>query len=66
LAVIGISPEVYAERGLSFHSWRHFLNTRLLAKNVSRSKVQAVTGPLTEKMTDLYTHFKPDEFAEVD
>jgi integrase len=65
LNTIGISPEEYTERGLSFHSWRHFLNTRLLAKNISGSKVRAVTGHLSEEITGWYTHFKPDEFTEV-
>jgi integrase len=65
LESVGISREEYERRGLSFHSWRHFLNTRLLAENVARSKVQAVTGHVNDAMTDWYTHFKPEEFAEV-
>jgi integrase len=46
---IGISHEEKRRRNLSFHSWRHFLNTMLLTFNISESKVQKVTGHLTKK-----------------
>ena len=62
---IGISYEEKRERNLTFHSWRHFLNTLLRMSNVADSKVQAVTGHLTKEMTDHYTHFDTRQFAEV-
>jgi integrase len=52
-------------RNLSFHSWRHFFNTMLRMSDVADSKVQLVTGHLTLKMTDHYTHFDTRQFTEV-
>ena len=52
-------------RNLSFHAWRHFLNTLLLTSNVGLSKVQKVTGHKSLKMTDHYTHFDTKQFTEV-
>ena len=52
-------------RNLSFHAWRHFLNTLLLTSNVGLSKVQKVTGHKTLKMTEHYTHFDTTQFKEV-
>jgi len=65
LGKIGISHEEKLKRNLSFHSWRHFLNTLLLTSNVGLSKVQKVTGHKSLKMTDHYTHFDTKQFTEV-
>jgi len=65
LKKIGISYEEKLKRNLSFHSWRHFLNTLLLTSNVGLSKVQKVTGHKSLKMTDHYTHFDTTQFTEV-
>jgi len=65
LKTIGISHEEKLKRNLSFHSWRHFLNTLLLTSNVGLSKVQKVTGHKSLKMTDHYTHFDTKQFTEV-
>ena len=62
---IGISYEEKLKRNLSFHAWRHFLNTLLLTSNVGLSKVQKVTGHKSLKMTDHYTHFDTTQFTEV-
>ena len=62
---IGISHEEKLKRNLSFHAWRHFLNTLLRMSNVTDSKVQKVTGHLTMKMTEHYTHFDTRQFTEV-
>jgi len=62
---IGISYEEKLRRNLSFHAWRHFLNTLLLTSNVGLSKVQKVTGHKSLKMTDHYTHFDTRQFTEV-
>jgi integrase len=62
---IGISYEEKLKRNLSFHAWRHFLNTLLLTSNVGLSKVQKVTGHKTLKMTEHYTHFDTTQFTEV-
>ena len=65
LEKIGIGYEEKRKRNLSFHSWRHFLNTLLLTSNVGLSKVQKVTGHKSLKMTDHYTHFDTKQFTEV-
>jgi len=65
LKKIGISHEEKLKRNLSFHAWRHFLNTVLLTSNVGLSKVQKVTGHKSLKMTDHYTHFDTKQFTEV-
>jgi len=62
---IGISYEEKLKRNLSFHAWRHFLNTLLLTSNVGLSKVQKVTGHKSLKMTEHYTHFDTKQFTEV-
>jgi len=62
---IGINYEEKLKRNLSFHAWRHFLNTLLLTSNVSIKKVQNVTGHKSLKMTDRYTHFDNTQFTEV-
>lgn len=55
------------EKGLVFHSFRHFYNTYLLSKNVPREKVDAVIGHSKGKgsMSELYTHWKPEMMPEV-
>jgi integrase len=65
LEKIGITDEERRRRGLSMHGWRHFLNTTLLMDNVSDSKVMSVTGHLTKKMKERYTHFDTTKFSEV-
>jgi len=65
LKKIGISYEEKLKRNLSFHAWRHFLNTLLLTSNVGLSKVQKVTGHKSLKMTEHYTHFDTKQFSEV-
>lgn len=55
------------ERGLCFHSWRHFYNTYLLAENITPVKVAAVMGHSTgvSSVQDVYTNFKIEQFKEV-
>ena len=65
LKKIGINHEERKKRNLTFHAWRHFLNTYLRMHNVSDAKVQSVTGHKTKKMTDRYTHFDTRQFTEV-
>jgi integrase len=62
---IGISNEEKRERNLTFHAWRHFLNTLLRMSNIADSKVQKVTGHRTMKMTEHYTHFDTRQFSEI-
>jgi integrase len=65
LTRIGISRGEIARRGLSFHSWRHFLNTELQVMDVPLVKVQSVTGHKSDRMRELYSHFDAKEFTEV-
>ena len=65
LVKIGISEAEQKRRILGFHSWRHFFNTTLRMANVADSKVMAVTGHSSIKMTEHYTHFKNTEFTDV-
>jgi integrase len=65
LRKIGIDEEQGAKRNLTFHAWRHFLNTLLRTNNIADSKVQSVTGHKTKKMMDHYTHFDTRQFTEV-
>jgi integrase len=65
LCAIEISQTEQKRRNLTFHSWRHFFNTMLLNANVTDTKVMAVTGHVTEKMKEHYTHFDTAGFVEV-
>jgi len=62
---IGIDRKEKLRRNLSFHCWRHFLNTLLRMSNVVDSKVQKVTGHRSQRMTEHYTHFDTRQFTEV-
>jgi integrase len=65
MAAIKIDEKERQRRNLSFHSWRHFFNTTLLMANVTDTKVMAITGHVTEKMKENYTHFDSAGFTEV-
>jgi integrase len=65
LAKIGISDEERRKRKLSMRGWRHFLNTTPLMANVPESKVMSVTGHVSKKMKERYTHFDTTKFSEV-
>jgi integrase len=62
LGNIGISADEIAERHLHLHGWRHFFNTELLKGGLTIPQAQAVTGHKTERMTEWYLHFDPNEF----
>jgi integrase len=65
LLKIGLSPGDISSRGLCLHAWRHFCNTELLKAGVSVVKVQSMTGHKSDRMTEWYTHFDPNEFNEI-
>lgn len=60
-------PEEMKNKGLVFHSFRHFYNTYLLSENVPREKVDAVIGHSSGKgsMSELYTHWSQEMMPEV-
>ena len=59
LQKIGVSKTEIKQRGLTFHSWRHFLNTELQRQGLTVSQVQSVTGHKSERMTEWYNHPDP-------
>ncbi|MDR2741458.1 MAG: tyrosine-type recombinase/integrase, partial [Treponema sp.] len=60
----GINQAEITRRGLSLHSWRHFLNTELQTQGLTLEQVQAVTRHKSDRMTEWYLHFDPNEFAQ--
>ena len=62
---IGIPKDEQVKRNLSFHGWRQFFNTTMRTNNISDSKLQKLTGHKSQAMTDHYTHFKADDFQDV-
>jgi integrase len=65
LGRIGIDEAARKKRNLTFHAWRHFLNTVLRMENVADAKVRSVTGHLTQKQTEHYSHMDARQFTEV-
>jgi integrase len=61
---IGISDDEISERHLHLHGWRHFFNTELLKGGLTIPQTQAVTRHKSERMTEWYLHFDPNEFAQ--
>jgi integrase len=61
---IGMSDGEISGRHLHLHAWRHFLNTELLKGGLTVPQTQAVTRHKSERMTEWYLHFNPDEFAQ--
>jgi integrase len=62
---IGIDQGEITRRGLSIHSWRHFLNTELQKQGLSIPQVQAVTGHKSDRMTEDYSHFDARQLSAV-
>jgi integrase len=65
LRAIGISEKERKERHLSFHSWRHYVNTQLRLRGVPDSVVQAITGHSTNRMTEHYTHYSAADLTRL-
>jgi integrase len=64
LGNIGISDDEIADRHLHLHGWRHFFNTELLKGGLTIPQTQAVTGHKSDRMTEWYSHFDPNEFIQ--
>jgi integrase len=62
---IGLSDEEISGRHLHLHAWRHFCNTELQKAGVPIPQVQSVTGHKSDRMTEWYTHFDPNEFGGI-
>ncbi|MFZ7131925.1 MAG: tyrosine-type recombinase/integrase, partial [Eubacteriales bacterium] len=65
LAKMGIDEAERAQRNITFHSWRHFLNSQLLSNGVNETKTRKITGHSTAEMTKRYAHFLVNDFADV-
>jgi len=63
LEQIGINETERKQRNITFHSWRHFLNSLLLNAKIPIQKIQSITGHLTNEMTSHYYHV--DDMSDV-
>jgi integrase len=61
----GIGRAEAKRRGLTFHGWRHFLNTELLQYGLTLEQVQGVTGHISKKSSAVYTHIDPRQITDV-
>ena len=52
-------------RHLTFHAWRHFLNSMLRSHGMADVKTRRITGHRTAAMTDWYTDWKALDISEV-
>ena len=55
----------YRELNLSFHSFRHYFNTRLIAAGIQGEKVRAILGHESEQMTEHYMHLSAEDMSEI-
>lgn len=51
LKEIGIKEQERQERNITFHSWRHWLNSQLISSGVPLADIQQLTGHMTDKMS---------------
>lgn len=66
LREIGISDEERNKRFITFHSWRHYVNSLLVNSGVPRSIVQSLIGHVDDDaMTEHYTHVTLDDARRV-
>ena len=63
-AAIGITEGERRRRNITFHGWRHYLNTYMRGK-VADAKLRRVTGHKTEVMTERYTNFRLEDFDDL-
>ena len=50
---------------LTFHSFRHYFNSRLIAAGVQGEKIRAVIGHEDESMTEHYAHLEPEDLKQI-
>ncbi|KPJ86041.1 MAG: hypothetical protein AMS17_13725 [Spirochaetes bacterium DG_61] len=63
LEMSGVPRETQRERGIDFHSWRHFYGSVLRGK-VSDTDLRTVAGHTTASMTERYSHRMPDRIDQ--
>jgi integrase len=64
MVAIGISLEDQKSRGLGLHAFRHWVNTSLRGK-VSDDIIRAMTGHVTEEMTEHYTSHRLEDLSPI-
>lgn len=64
LEKVGISEEERIKRNLTFHSYRHYFNTKLVLDGVPEGIIQAITGHSDKVMTKHYTHVGLEEMRK--
>lgn len=62
---IGIGKATRVERGICFHSHRHFFNSLLVNSGIALNKIQAQTGHLSNEMTERYYHLSIGDLSDV-
>jgi integrase len=62
---VGISLAEQRERRITFHCWRHFLNSLMRSNGISDAKTRRVTGHRTSAMTEWYTSWPAVDISEV-
>jgi integrase len=65
LKKIGMANEEIKKRGLTPHSWRHFVNTEMQTQGLSIPQVQSVTGHSSIRMTEHYSHLDARQISEI-
>jgi integrase len=60
IAMVGACNAVFLA-----HSHRHTLNTILRAAGVPDHIIRMITGHRQKSMTELYTHFRMEDYSEV-
>jgi integrase len=65
LEKINVARADRERRRLDFHSWRHTANTWFASGELSKHSVQAVTGHLTEAMSQRYFHLPASEMRKI-
>lgn len=71
----GITKALYARmeevgidrkaENLTFHSFRHYFNTRLIASGIQGEKTRAVIGHESFEMTEHYAHLSAQDFNDI-
>ncbi len=61
---IGITEEERRHRNITFHSWRHMVNS-LFRNRIPDSKLRRIIGHRTPEMTENYTHFQLEDYSDV-
>lgn len=53
------------DKGFTFHSFRHYFNTKLVAADINPEKIRAIVGHSSEAMTEHYLHLSVEDLREI-